>query len=208
MHNVRCLEEEENNNTPNKLQGKVQGALDGGALLLMLAGSLLQLLQLRLQILGLPLQLLRLATSWACLDWRPAASCSSSLCSLAFRSATSASCSFTFLPASLLPSYARACFTLEAWEARAIFCLLNLSSLVIAPSRRYEGFSQMFGASNDNIFEAVQAADLFESLILLISPSLCLACQVAGHPTCDAAGLGKQGAIKGGYLVPFGALTP
>ncbi len=53
-----------------------------------------------------------------------------------------------------------------------------------------------------------QASDLLESLILLVPPALCSACQVAGHPTRDAAGLGKQGAIKGGYLVPFGTLTP
>ena len=40
----------------------VAGALDGGPLLLLLAGGLLQLLDLGLHILGLPLQLLRLST--------------------------------------------------------------------------------------------------------------------------------------------------
>lgn len=40
----------------------VAGALDGGPLLLLLAGGLLQLLDLGLHILGLPLQLLRLTT--------------------------------------------------------------------------------------------------------------------------------------------------
>lgn len=53
-----------------------------------------------------------------------------------------------------------------------------------------------------------QASNLLESLILLIPPALCSACQVAGHPTRNAAGLGKQGAIKRGNLVPFRALTP
>ncbi len=51
-------------------------------------------------------------------------------------------------------------------------------------------------------------AHLFEDLILLVSPALCSACQIASHSASDVSSLGKESSIQGGHLVPFWALTP